>query len=70
MTDRLISDLEAADLLSCSRSTIWRWAKSGTLPRPLRIGGASRWRFSDLQTLIDRADAARIKAAASCPVLQ
>lgn len=63
MTDKLISDLEAADLLSCSRSTVWRWAETGVLPKPLRIGGASRWRLSDLEAVINKADEARTVAA-------
>ena len=58
----LCSDREAAALLGCGRSTIWRWASEGILPGPIRIGGLSRWKLSDLEAAIARADAQR-KAA-------
>lgn len=32
-----------------SHATIWRWSKSGNLPRPLILSkGCSRWRLADL----------------------
>jgi|GEM_PF-6788878 len=37
--------------------SIWRWAQTGVLPKPARIGGATRW---DLE-LIDRSDLDRSK---------
>jgi len=44
---------------SVSTATIWRWAKSGNLPRPVILSkGCSRWRLSDL----DAFDAARAAA--------
>ena len=30
-------------------STIWRWVKKGALPAPIKIGGRSLWRLSDIQ---------------------
>lgn len=37
------------------RSTIWRWVKKGTLPAPIKIGGRSLWRLSDIQKHIREA---------------
>jgi len=29
--------------------TIWKWSKSGKLPKPIRLGGnTTRWRPSDI----------------------
>lgn len=62
MTNILISDHEASKLLGCGRSTLWRWAANGTIPKPLKIGGASRWKLSDLEDVIAKADTERSAA--------
>lgn len=56
---KLIRDTEAAEILSCSRATIWRRVKDGTLKPPIRIGNMVRWRMSDIEELIQAADQAR-----------
>ncbi len=38
-----------AELLDISPATIWDWVKHGHLPRPIKIGGSSRWRWSDVE---------------------
>jgi excisionase family DNA binding protein len=57
----LITDDQAAALLGLSRSTFWRRVADRSLPRPLRIGGATRWRRQEIeafvQTLADKRDA-------------
>jgi predicted DNA-binding transcriptional regulator AlpA len=55
----LIRDSEAAALLACSKATFWRRVSDGTIPRPLKIGGMSRWPRSDIMAVIDRAKAQR-----------
>lgn len=55
--DPLLSDRETADQLGCGRSTVWRWASDGTLPKPLKIGGLSRWRQSWITHVINEAEA-------------
>jgi excisionase family DNA binding protein len=42
---------ELASYFSCSRSTIWRWVKSGVIPAPRRLGGLNRWRRADIEAL-------------------
>ncbi len=54
LDDRLITDREGAALIGCSRATWWRRTADGTLPQPLRIGGLTRWRMSDVQKLLER----------------
>ena len=60
----LVNDREAAELLGISRATLWRHSRSGVLPAPLRIGGATRWRRSELVDVVDRACAKRDRDAA------
>ena len=42
-------------LVSCSKSTWWAWSASGVVGAPIRIGGATFWRASDVLRLADRA---------------
>ena len=41
-----------AALLHASRSTIWRWVKDGTLPRPVRIGRTTRWDSDEIDAVL------------------
>lgn len=45
----LVPAKEAAAMLSLGRSTFWQAVKDGRLPKPVKIGGATRWRVADLQ---------------------
>lgn len=52
---RLLRPAEAAEMIGCSRSHLYRLAKDGELPPPVRIShGVSGWRASDVLALIDR----------------
>ena len=44
----LVKVKEAAAMLSIGESTLWREVRDGRLPAPIKIGGATRWRVSDL----------------------
>ncbi len=59
MNDILLSDREVIQALGCARSTLWRWAAEGVVPKPLKIGGSSRWRHSDIEEVIAKAAAKR-----------
>ncbi|EAU46136.1 hypothetical protein R2601_01523 [Salipiger bermudensis HTCC2601] len=50
---------EAADLLSISVPTFWRRVADGSIPKPIKLGSASRWAQSDILTVIDQAKARR-----------
>lgn len=43
---------EVADVLRCSRSTVWRRVAGGTLPKPIRIGGRTLWDLREIEALI------------------
>jgi predicted DNA-binding transcriptional regulator AlpA len=46
-------------MLGCSKATFWRRVADGTIPRPVKIGGMSRWPHSEIVAVIDRAKARR-----------
>jgi predicted DNA-binding transcriptional regulator AlpA len=48
-----------------SRATLYRGVRSGRYPKPLKVGPATnRWRMDELQTVLEKATAAReIEAA-------
>ncbi|NOR64110.1 MAG: helix-turn-helix domain-containing protein [Rhodobacteraceae bacterium] len=57
--DLLLKDGEAATMLGCSKSTLWRRVSDGTIPRPVKIGGMSRWLQSEIKAVIEQAIAQR-----------
>ena len=54
-TERLIRDAEGAAMLGCSKATFWRLVAKGAIPPPIKIGGMSRWKLSDVQAFIEQA---------------
>ena len=39
-----LTDNEVGSLLGISRASVWRWAKSGRIPQPRKIGeNTTRW---------------------------
>ena len=59
MTDLLLTDREVVSVLGCSRSTLWRWTQEGSFPKPMKFGGMSRWKSSDIDNFIASASAER-----------
>ncbi len=55
----LISDVEVADILGCSRTTVWRRVADGTLPKPVKLGGLSRFVLSEINAIVEAAMAVR-----------
>ncbi|MFO1176563.1 MAG: DNA-binding protein [Paracoccaceae bacterium] len=55
LPDNLIRDGEAAGMLGCSKATFWRRVADGTISKPVKIGGMSRWLLSDIQAVIEAA---------------
>ena len=37
-----------------SQAAIYRWMQEGTFPRPLKVGGGSAWRESDIDAWVAR----------------
>lgn len=47
-----VSVAEAARMLSMGKSTFWREVKADNLPKPVKIGGLTRWRVADLERYV------------------
>lgn len=58
-TDRLISVKDTARALGCSVATVWRRVADGTISKPVKIGGMTRWPESEITALIESAKAER-----------
>jgi prophage regulatory protein len=45
-----VSDREIAELVGVVPTTIWRWARAGILPAPLKISPrCTRWNLGDVR---------------------
>lgn len=53
----LLSIKDVSEILSLSKTTIWRQVKAGTLPAPIKIGGSTRWRRNDIEAIFADAEA-------------
>jgi len=49
MRPTFLTVADVAERLTVSVPTIWRWAREGAIPSPVKIGGATRWKLSDLE---------------------
>lgn len=57
--DPLLRVDEGASLLSISVPTFWRRVADGTIPKPIKLGSASRWLQSEILEVIEAAKVAR-----------
>lgn len=53
----LLRARDVAALLAISVRCVWRLVASGDLPRPIKLGGSTRWRACDLDAFIAEAGA-------------
>ena len=49
---RLLKCREVCERLSCASTTVHRWVNEGILPPPVRLGGSSRWKSTDIDECI------------------
>lgn len=51
-----VTDIQLAARYAVSRQTVWRWAKEGRLPAPIKLGpNCTRWRFADVVAKLEGA---------------
>ena len=55
----MLSVRQVAGILGCHSATVWRHVANGTLPKPIRIGGLTRWSASEIEAAIERANSTR-----------
>lgn len=48
----LLTAEETALLVSVSTRTLWRLLSAGKFPRPVRVGGSTRWRRAEIEQWI------------------
>ena len=48
----LLKDYEVAKILNCSKSSVHRWAASGEIPSPIKIGNGTRWIRQEISDVI------------------
>ena len=47
--DRLLNVKQVAKVYGdCSEPTVWRWAKAGVIPKPVKVGGRTFWKESEI----------------------
>ena len=56
---RLVRNDEAAQMLGVSTTTLWRYCRDGVVPKPVKLGGSTRWRVDELEAAIERLSAER-----------
>lgn len=49
-----------AQLLDVSETTIWDLARRGAIPKPVKIGGSTRWKWSEVEKQIESVSTGRI----------
>ncbi|NEI66874.1 helix-turn-helix transcriptional regulator [Rhizobium leguminosarum] len=55
-TEKLLTDKEVAKLLGgVSRATVWGNVKKGIIPKPIKLGGITRFPMSDILGVIETA---------------
>ncbi|MGO6875598.1 helix-turn-helix transcriptional regulator [Rhizobium ruizarguesonis] len=55
-TEKLLTDKEVAELLGgVSRATVWGNVKKGIIPKPIKLGGITRFPLSDILGVIETA---------------
>ncbi|AYQ37640.1 hypothetical protein BLA9940_05949 [Burkholderia aenigmatica] len=52
-----VSDVVVAALCGCHVGTVWDRAKRGSLPKPIKIGGSTRWNVGELRAVLTGAHA-------------
>lgn len=52
-TDHLLKIEQVLKILAISRATFYKCINDGILPKPIKLGTASRWRNSDIQNYIN-----------------
>ena len=58
-TDRLVSVKDTATAYGCSVATIWRRVAGGDIPKPVKIGGTTRWSEAEIAAHIEQAKSER-----------
>lgn len=53
--DILLKTTEVREILQISHASLYRRIADGTIPKPIKLGSASRWYRADIMAAIDAA---------------
>jgi predicted DNA-binding transcriptional regulator AlpA len=53
VTPKLVRAKEVGEMMGIGRTTVWRYAKEGKLPKPIKWQGHTVWRVADLEEFIN-----------------
>jgi len=52
--DRLMRMPQVLEVVPIAESTVWKYVKQGTFPRPVRLGRCSVWKESEVQAWLSK----------------
>ena len=52
-TERLLRARDVGELLGLHQRTVYRMAAAGELPQAVKVGGATRWKLSEITQFMD-----------------
>ncbi|QBF32309.1 AlpA family transcriptional regulator [Thalassococcus sp. S3] len=50
----LLSVQQVATMLGCHKNTVWNRSGTDTFPKPIKWGGKTVWRRSDIEAFVDQ----------------
>jgi predicted DNA-binding transcriptional regulator AlpA len=53
VTPMLLRVNQVAEILGIGRTTVWKYAKEGKLPKPIKWQGNTVWRVKDLEEFVE-----------------
>ncbi len=53
MSDRLLKVCDVQEIMQLSRSAVYAGIRAGTLPKPIKLGKAARWKASTIANLVN-----------------
>ena len=60
MAETYMTASQVSEALGVSIPTIWRWARAGIIPAPLKLGpNTSRWSSAEIDAFVQKARDAR-----------
>ncbi len=57
--DQLLDVKKVAEAHDCSVATVWRRVADGTIPKPVKIGGMTRWSLREVAAAMEFAKSQR-----------
>lgn len=48
VAEKYLRDSDLAERYSVHRNSVWRWVSEGRFPAPVKVGGSTRWRLSEV----------------------